>query len=470
MVASPNLEVSPMVFRDLVLASVAWVALLVSGLQAQAFTVTFSKNRFKINLPIQRFSGHEELTRQSLNIAERKLLTLGISIPEDVDMFLGDRKNRILGLGGDTTANMIIQGNYANDFPQGITIPAAKVVNGVVVDSVPAWWGGSFDGWDTRGDIQTLHFLMDVNDSNDGFRYSQRGNCETTRNKIMINTKEAVASWERAEAYRHAGFKYEKYRVEETRRAMFFLGAASHTIQDSFSPSHTMRGSRSDNYDITNICYYGKDLREKLGDHANDLCYHHTVDTRDGIWIRTDHQLAFARENWDGEAMPSEQCTPKFLTLPLRESAKASCLKHEARLARHATIRYFVLIARYLRDRRSHQGGYAMAGGDPNLTELDRRMILEFFYGNTGYSADESDERIPKTWGASVKQKIKEVLGLGVPAYMVADAEYMPYGVMRCETITGKNVGPFAVPTQQEIDSELGDDAQHGTDRKGAEQ
>ena len=262
------------------------------------------------------YSGHEEITRQALNNVSRKIRE---AEPANPLFDLNDLKFDLLpepkGLFGYKAKNMVIHGNFSTDFP-GQT---------KVFSLADFWQFKNFSDFENP-QTQMLHFLKNYKD---GVTLEPaRATCYRSRNAIKKVTLAALNAWD-------AG---------EKTKALFLIGHATHTIQDSFSPAHTRRAGADNNYDLINICYYGVEMNKKM-DHSRmgpkDLCYHLSPDSRDAVWNLSGEQYKNALSNWGREA--ATQCD-KGSGYPESDAAKASCLSNEARLARLATEKYLFLV------------------------------------------------------------------------------------------------------------------------------
>jgi hypothetical protein len=359
------------------------IAALVAFSAASAWSFTVSVNTKMIGFVAGRTSGHEEITRQAMNRLEPSLLAAGIDEASFVPEFLGARGANPFGTKGFSVDNKIIQGNYATDFPEAL----------VKVFDLAAWHGEVPGGWTTNPNVQVLHFLQ--NRRPDGALVPQLENCNAAREQIVRSTQEGVRLW----------------RSGERGTALFLFGHATHTIQDSFSAAHTIRADRNNNHNVLKVCYY--DVFRPTA----DSCYHLPVDPRDGIWIRTPGQLLLAKNESLGESAAIVPYVPVFTDFMLLDSFKESALKHEARLARTATMRYLYLVAMYLKN----------PGPDDDFSRLRKILMENLFEGSTGMRA--VDQGLPKA----------------------DDARPIPMaeGIIRCDKLDAK--AATTLPTEEEV-------------------
>jgi len=225
-----------------------------------------------------------------------------------------------------------------------------------------------------------------------------------------------------------AGLKYiDKKQMD---KALFSFGIATHTIQDSFSPSHTFRDDKG-NYDIVDICYYDQHIphaskqiigmltqafhistktpeslkkmfplyQDRWKTFKNGkACAHLKVDLRDFIWIRNANQLkvAISQEwsRWEAEywrqhkpTKPVKKCSANYLTTDKR---KHQCLTHEARLARTATTRYLSLLYAYVVTTLEKKKPLAFESRVKNI------FMKRFFDGNAGIQSYQISKIMPK--------------------------------------------------------------------------
>jgi len=352
---------------------------------------TVSVNTTTIGFIAGRTSGHEEITRQAMNRLEESLLASGIDALSFAPDLLGERGPNPFGTKGFSVENKIIQGNYATDFPDAV----AKVFD------VAAWHGESSAGWTHNPSVQVLHFLQ--NRRPDGVLVSQLESCNAGREKIVKSTLEGVRLW----------------RSDNRRLALFLFGHATHTIQDSFSPAHTIRADKNNNHNLLKICHYGHPETKSA-----ESCYHLPLDPRDGIWIRTPGQLTHVKKEFPTENAAILPYMPVLTSFMLLDTFKESALKHEARLARTATMRYLYLVAMYLK---------TADQDDVDFQRLRKILTENLFEGRTGMLA--VDQGLVNADAA-----------LPVP---------MAEGIIRCDRLDPHATA--TLPTEQEIkDFEMG--------------
>lgn len=266
------------------------------------------------------YSGHEEITRQAINNVMAHFENLGIkSLFVEQDIF-SDLEAREKGIHGDRSKNMIIQGNFATDFPE-----RTKTL------SLENFWSNEEILQSEGASSQVFHFLR--NYRNSLTLEGAQQTCRDAREVILVATHAAVEAWIN----------------NQPTKALFLIGHATHTIQDSFSTAHTRRKSSAENNDLTNICFYGSSMRAKFDLFSKkikyDLCYHENLSNHDSIWNSSDKQQQLAQEEWPDEE--SIRCDKNIL-YPKNDAEKKSCMKHEARLARIATEKYLYLVFAHL--------------------------------------------------------------------------------------------------------------------------
>ncbi|MGZ3692239.1 MAG: hypothetical protein ACXVAX_12095, partial [Pseudobdellovibrio sp.] len=263
------------------------------------------------------YSGHEEITRQALaNVAGQiKDLDSTDKIFEISDLNF-NLQPEPRGLFGYKSQNMVIHGNFSTDFPGQTN-----------VFDLAAYWNNPQIGKFENADSQVLHFLRNYKDS--VTLDSAYNTCMQARENIKKVTLSALNYWENND------------RV----KALFLIGHALHTIQDSFSPAHTRRAGDDNNNDLQKVCFFGGQIYRKMNlsdKHVrNELCYHSAPDSRDAVWNVDRDQYKEALAKWKSEN--ATQCD-KNQNYPETEDAKRSCLKNEARLARSASEKYLFLV------------------------------------------------------------------------------------------------------------------------------
>lgn len=341
-----------MKFRGLIPGALAFILATLPHPSA-AFTTGFEVAEYTSavdpHVHIGRTSGHEEITRQALVKTAEALRKIGINATQGHEHLLGDLAPRVRGTIGSLTPNKIIAGNFCTDAPS----------NGNSVFSLIDFWElPQAVDWHNDPATQVFHFLRPHSSADDSI-LSARTACLGARERIEQITMTAAREW------------------SEGRKdiALFLLGHATHVIQDSFSPAHAQRSGAGSGYALTDVCYYGKDLHARLASRGTEAsaCYHAIVDIEaDGIWIRTDDQLGKAAANW-----PDEPVGRALTNYQYTDGMKRKHLKHEARLARDATVKYLFLVATDLSAHRKEGRPY----NREEQLKLAERLRAEFFDG-----------------------------------------------------------------------------------------
>ncbi len=195
--------------------------------------------------------GHEELTAHAILFANAEL----------------NGGEKIHAISFDEVAwkleSPIVFGNFATDFPSWITdrltTPAFNMF-AAFADETGSSEPLSFRAWGSHPKLQSLHFMRSVSQVD---RSGTSAACLKSRDRIAAASKKALKYW--VESPR-----------EPTAFRDFWLGAALHTIQDSFSPSHTVR-SRDENRTIKDLCIYAQSIQ--------GICEHSMIDFKDSIWL-----------------------------------------------------------------------------------------------------------------------------------------------------------------------------------------
>ena len=303
------------------------------------------------------YSGHEEITRQALNSISGKIKALDstnkIFEVSDLNFDLQPEKQGLLGY---KSQNMIIHGNFATDFPT-----QTKVLD------LAAFWNNPHIDKFENADSQVLHFLR--NYTNKLTLASAYDTCMQARTNIKKVTLNALRYWEKND------------RV----KALFLIGHALHTIQDSFSPAHTKRSGDDNNDNLENICFFGGQMWRKMDfkdkRFRDGLCYHSAPDSRDAVWNINPKEYKATLDNWKNENV--SQCD-KQKNYPETDNDKKSCLKNEARLARFASEKYLFLVFSQLASQQ-----YVQLDIPDFIESLDSRL----FEGPVGVA--DFDEKMP---------------------------------------------------------------------------
>jgi hypothetical protein len=175
------------------------------------------------------FRGHEDITRMGVDLANTEL-----------ELELGQRPfpNVLFGLNAVDTDNPLVLGNYQSDFPTG---------------KMRDFYNAQSADWHNDGGLQQIHSLRG---SENGVYRNNYYSCEAQKRTIR------TASYKALEAFRSG----------DRNEGLYWIGHATHVIQDSFSAAHVKREGRR----IVEFCSYGKEFA--------GTCYHLSVDARDYVW------------------------------------------------------------------------------------------------------------------------------------------------------------------------------------------
>lgn len=347
------------------------VAILFYAVQAWAFFI--SSDTISLGTPPD--VGHEEITRQALLLVGDLLKKSGNNVLFQDSQMTGDLNPAFAGTIAADEIDVITRGNYATDLPRGSYLI-----------SLNDYWGfPSTADWNYPMG-QHLHFLRDYLDQQT--LTSAYDTCMIAREKILRASIDAIKLWQSG----------------ERNQFLFLIGHATHMIQDSFSPAHTIRQSREDNNNVVDICYY-PDSGAPPAVPETQICFHKSVDNRDFIWLAAHEpdEIAKTKSEWlsRGEEVEPLEDVKKFDPNDATEAERHAHLKHEARLARTATAKYLYLI---FEDLEAREKGLL---NDPDFKVLNQKLTTQLFEGNNGEA------------------------GL---------ADIMPQGIMRCETLNKKSV------------------------------
>jgi hypothetical protein len=216
------------------------------------------------------FRGHEDITRMAVELANHEL-----------EAELGSRPfpTVLYGLNAVDTDNPLVLGNYQSDFPSS---------------KMRAFYNALNADWHNDGGLQQIHSLRG---SENGFYRNNHYSCETQRRTIRTASHKAL----------------EAFQNGDRNEGLYWIGHATHVIQDSFSAAHVNRDQRR----IIEFCSYGKEFP--------GTCYHLSVDARDYVW----HQ-----------GLGSCTLDPN--------SRDADCLRDEAKWAVEATQGYLRTMGRLI--------------------------------------------------------------------------------------------------------------------------
>jgi hypothetical protein len=218
--------------------------------------------------------GHEDVTRHGVEAANNALQGI-----------LGYRPYPAIakGVAGMDTGNQMVKGNYESDFPSQRMCD----FHNVVPDNCETKY------WHNRGHLQHIHSLRNYTAES---VLTLRQACEASRELIRKATLTAR----------------DAFRAGQAELGHYWLGHATHTIQDSFSHAHARR-NRHLHFDFSDICVYGTD--------TPGICKHKDLDSHDRIWLTSIKCLD-----------PNNRGT--------------SCMIQEAKDAKDATASYLIQVGR----------------------------------------------------------------------------------------------------------------------------
>jgi hypothetical protein len=263
----------------------------------QSFFVSIDPNALNLG----SHSAHEELTRQAYEYLQEQWKIAG----SDHRAYLEEDLEALYN---------ISRGVYATDVP-----------NGKYIISLPDFWQFPNDilQWHNNPFGQHLHSLRN--------RTDDKIHLESALEACLGTKKDILNVVAQAFDYLAANKKTE---------FLFLVGHGLHIIQDSFSSAHTRR-QNTGNYNLTDLCYYGERQENE------SACFHEENDERDQIWLMREPADLFAltKKEWAvrGESVKAFKSIDKFDLIKASEKDKRAYLKHEARLAKIATIKFLKL-------------------------------------------------------------------------------------------------------------------------------
>lgn len=266
-----------------------------------------------------QYSGHEEITRQALNNISKKIKDTPAAALFELSDLNFNLQPEPQGLFGYKAKNMVILGNFASDFP-----------NQASAISLTQFWNDRSMGDFESPKYQVIHFLK--NYKGQMILDSAYNTCVLARRNIKHVVESAIKAWDEG----------------NKTKALFLIGHASHTIQDSFSTAHTKRDTDVKNNNLLNVCFYGSSMAKYFDVHTRlpgpGPCYHNGPDSRDNIWNVSGERYKKALSEWRENAMRCD----RHENYPETDEQKRSCLSHEARLSRLATEKFLFLVFNHL--------------------------------------------------------------------------------------------------------------------------
>ena len=217
------------------------------------------------------FGSHSDLTRFAIPMAN-----------DSIYQRFGVRPYPTFSMGASlkNSSNPILLGNGYTD------VPSEEIRQ---FYNAPKWVD-----WDDGDNLQSIHALRDYKS---GYLDSTYETCEKIKVNIKNASKKALELWSAGDTY----------------RAFYYLGTATHTIQDSFSPIHNKRDSINGKK-MLQTCVYERNI---LG-----VCNHSDIADGDYAW----HSIPICN----------------FFSHPIRDYP---CVKKEGKWAVLATAGYLQTMA-----------------------------------------------------------------------------------------------------------------------------
>lgn len=419
--------------KDSFYKALAVCFLSLMGSSALAFTVSLSFNPGKkLFLNIGRSSGHEEITRQALvgSVLILRSEQFKESFFTDPVEFLQltDLEPKKLGTKGAVVKNPIIRGNFATDVPMldSVKWPVNLLeMYGVLPN----------ENWHTSTKTQNIHSLRRYITSNgvvDQLQSAQDA-CNGVQDSIINASIEAWRLWRKAfselpyvdrKLMNQSLFLmgHVSHIIQDSFSEAHSLRAleAPFEVKDVcfYDPRSVAKGLKSGFDHGKSLFFRAVHLDDNIVEESNkeswkrfskgEVCLHRTFDMRDGIWARADHahqkvqetvvgrdengasllwreiDSLFVQDVYDkqletptksiiefGDLISFKKCKRNWLA---NSDEKFSCMKHSARLARVATMRYFVAMA-------SAFSFKSQVNTEVQLEELLKNKLL---YGNMG--------------------------------------------------------------------------------------
>jgi hypothetical protein len=387
-------------------ASLCLLAAL-SAPQLSAFTIYAKVPLIKDTM----FVGHEEISRQSILMMNYLVKEQEMEVGPDILHLMTDLKKLKGGKEAKRTQNPLVLGNRAADDPdqEEWPIDIRRVVGLASKDEVKSTMkdGGFRALHFTRNEYEGVYnpevarkdrVVTTAGKTTDKDLYydSAQEACMAGRDYITIYSQKGMEYIQESNNQPTKEGKDAKYY-----QGLFTFGVATHVIQDSFSPSHTYRSSElNESYEIVDVCSYDQKIShvpkvaiaifkgvylDKWGqanrknksseedfqifsEKPNKACVHGKFDHRDFIWLRLKKQreklLAqpSSWKTWESEILEKLAIEDKSGEIKSRlkycqDKNKFSndftvfyCMKLEARLARTATLKYYMILLDHINE------------------------------------------------------------------------------------------------------------------------
>lgn len=311
------------------------VSLLLLSTTSQAWFVA-------LNVPpgsgaqVHAMRGHEELVYLAVEMANQKLQEANMVYENGQPFYPLPQSQEF----GSTATNMLVLGNFAVDDPDHVNARMQDEVMDVRKAYTERLQIPRDSNWHNHGSLQTLHFLRAFIGNTPA---PAKNSCDVAKGNIDFASNRAVANW----VIGHDPSRSEADRKKSRDRALFWIGVATHIIQDSFSPVHTRREATPE-AKMLDLCAYN---RPGL---PASICKHAEIDAADDVFVFT---------------------SP--LAPPGPAGTRLSALKPEAQMAVKATSEYLQRMAMSLDIGRSPIDGFLAI----STTSL---RVLEFFMGDHG--------------------------------------------------------------------------------------
>ncbi len=209
--------------------------------------------------------GHEDITRFAIDMANQQL-------ERDFDIvnfYPAEPTYAVIAAHADPahlSTNPIIYGNVATDFPKQTILNGVKLADFYLEAPIDS-------DWLENANYQNFHFMRNFTLNSDQNIATVQDVTDCYDESIAIIIRASVRAghyWSKSEGFADAPRLAEAHRTA----ALFLIGHALHTMQDSFSAGHTVRSNDLKN--ILNICV----LRSLEG-----VCSHRIeIEAKDDIW------------------------------------------------------------------------------------------------------------------------------------------------------------------------------------------
>lgn len=365
--------------------------------------------------------GHEYLTQYGMEISNFWLKNDGIStqfFKLETNVPNGNRaQNNDPSLTGFSFARGVIRGNYLMDRPMegykmGLPGGEPHIPAAVIPGQSPEFYKQVVKDWVSSPANQHLHFLRSVTPGKP--TPSAYESCKTSQNVTISLAKKALQSWKPND-------------VHQMNAAHYYLGAATHTLQDGFSRAHVEREANystqlpeRNRLDVNkfrvlgDVCVYG--VKENIVEGREKVCRHGSVSMSTDEKhhsILNDYIWQIGLEDQDSNVVKRlfNKGSQRVKCLNRQGHKKTYCMTTEAKFAVRTTASFLYKVVSFAQT------------GSKNEIQLGR-IIQDIF-----------DKAYPVNYGD----------GTDVPS----EGPQTGYGFLNCESLKKGSLSAYSSSTKQ---------------------